>query len=1350
MTKRIFTFLVAFLATLSGAVWGQDYPIAGSGDGSEGNPYILDLANPCDIGEVNWQNVGSVVDWHGDSGLTELSDLRYDAFQIQGSGYFKVINSAGPDAVSTFRIDIDNGDGIFGVSPALNVTLILENINIETENPKGGKAPIWIEDNGDNNDEHNVTIQLEGKNSLLFKQTQVDGAAIATNGNCDLTITGDGYLRAEGQVGIGMVEGISGDIRIEGGTVIAIGHDGPGFGGSRDNGTNLTIEGNTLVIAAGSQDIGEMNENLVKGIYYDSTSDYNNAMVHGDVTLDSQFPSSEELQEILGSDLKIDFDTQSNGKLTLGEGVYFNADKLANPETNKSKLTAYHVTYDNPSINNTTVSAAPAAIYCGPNTPLSETEMTASASTGTTYTFLGWTKTAEGTDKGTFVAASSSNTLTANNGVSEFPVEATFLLTQYSLDIVTGTKLAEGFGLVYPTTAKVTVADAASDPKLAAIGAKLSDDTKSVAQGDNVATIDEDDATKTVTLKATYTDASNTSQTKDVVLNLNVVDNRIDITDGALSFTGESGTKVYDAQAVDPTKLSWSITVIGQQSPITSGGGLTLKFKENQGDDEYMTSNPVNVSTYYAYVVAGDEPDATYQGTTAAATYTITKKEVTVASVASVTYDMNTNEDLPDYTATEIEFNGIIESEETSVLDTISWIGEADAEATLTPGVYENGVTYTISVADDNEAAKNYTIPTTAIGKLIVKMTGDDDDPINPGDPTDDNTEIKIEGGWKWNGTDGYVRVYDGDPHPLNAENTVFVRQKGGESDWVAVPKEAINVTYTYTEPEGTSETNPTAVENAGTYTASITIDADELGESGVLYSGKVKDITLTINARELDVNIKQITAEDISDSPITLDASRVTFSEAKDDEGIIADEEEYAKVTGTLTIKEKEGSATEGEKKYTLTLTGEDLVDNAPNFLKKNYTATFLYNGNVIPDEGVEITIPDLPAEDVKPSDGDEDGNDWTWSDANQRWESTYDGEEHPVTSVEVDGQTITPTDLQYFDNEGQEMQNPPVDAGSYSAEFVVKVGEESKTVTLQLYINPRPLGVNFDLSGLTEEYAGKTLKAADYANYIEVAGEAISGKVAGEEPAIDEDGTLKIDATPSANGKYGVELDGILFVENGDFKPSNYKLVPYINGVPVDNYNENTGEGSFGGDGDDEGGISFDDDNDDQGGITPGHPKYYNIYEDEICEGVTVEFSRDVVREGQSVLVTVKVDEEFDVTKLALQFKRSLFGTWKDLTLTPTENPNEYIIKNIYTDIYVRAEGAVPTGIESIDGAKVYAKDGSLFVQTPQLENVTIVTITGAIVKSEQQVGLKQYTGLQRGIYVVRVGEQVFKVRN
>ena len=97
----------------------------------------------------------------------------------------------------------------------------------------------------------------------------------------------------------------------------------------------------------------------------------------------------------------------------------------------------------------------------------------------------------------------------------------------------------------------------------------------------------------------------------------------------------------------------------------------------------------------------------------------------------------------------------------------------------------------------------------------------------------------------------------------------------------------------------------------------------------------------------------------------------------------------------------------------------------------------------------------------------------------------------------------------------------------------------------------------------------------------------------------------------------------------------------------------------------------------------------------------------------------------------------------------MTPTENPGEYIIKNIYTDIYVRAEGAVPTGIEDIEGAKVYTKDGSIYVYTPTEEQVTIISISGAVLKNEQQIGLKQYTGLQRGIYIICIDEARFKVR-
>ena len=138
-----------------------------------------------------------------------------------------------------------------------------------------------------------------------------------------------------------------------------------------------------------------------------------------------------------------------------------------------------------------------------------------------------------------------------------------------------------------------------------------------------------------------------------------------------------------------------------------------------------------------------------------------------------------------------------------------------------------------------------------------------------------------------------------------------------------------------------------------------------------------------------------------------------------------------------------------------------------------------------------------------------------------------------------------------------------------------------------------------------------------------------------------------------------------------------------------------------------------------------TPPDPiSYYNIYVEDVCDGVEVTLSNNVVREGNSISALKE-------------------GT----------QPGEYPIKNIWTHIYIKAEGAEekedPTGIESIEGVKVYTKDGSLYVQTPQREQVIIVSMSGVVVKNEEQVGLKQYHGLQPGIYIVRVGDRAYKLR-
>ena len=161
---------------------------------------------------------------------------------------------------------------------------------------------------------------------------------------------------------------------------------------------------------------------------------------------------------------------------------------------------------------------------------------------------------------------------------------------------------------------------------------------------------------------------------------------------------------------------------------------------------------------------------------------------------------------------------------------------------------------------------------------------------------------------------------------------------------------------------------------------------------------------------------------------------------------------------------------------------------------------------------------------------------------------------------------------------------------------------------------------------------------------------------------------------------------------------------------------------------------------------------PSYYNIYVEDVCEGVDITTSKNVVREGGTISLYVEKDTaNYTFDNFKVYYKRSYYGGWEELK--EGTQPGEYPVNNIWTHIYIKAEGAEekedPTGIEQIEGVKVYTKDGSLYVQTPQREQVIIVSMSGAIVKNEEQIGLKQYHGLQPGIYIVRVGDKAYKLR-
>ena len=107
-------------------------------------------------------------------------------------------------------------------------------------------------------------------------------------------------------------------------------------------------------------------------------------------------------------------------------------------------------------------------------------------------------------------------------------------------------------------------------------------------------------------------------------------------------------------------------------------------------------------------------------------------------------------------------------------------------------------------------------------------------------------------------------------------------------------------------------------------------------------------------------------------------------------------------------------------------------------------------------------------------------------------------------------------------------------------------------------------------------------------------------------------------------------------------------------------------------------------------------------------------------------------------------------MYGYWEEVE--EGVQPGEYIIYNVYADIYIKIEGVEkieePTGMEDIEGTKVYTQNGSLYVYTSQPQEVAIITMNGTVIRRERQEGLRSYS-LPKGVYIICIGEEKFKLR-
>ena len=1264
--KKIFTFLVAFLTTVSGAVWGQQ------------EPEYTPLTN------------GSHLD------ITDNDTHHYTTNGTETSFYF-VINGDYSPTIYLKDVNITTGGAAFEILDGADVTIILEGVNTITSNGDDAAVKVTVTSE--------LTIHSSSTGILTINVPNSNDYAIGDNSalGCGTINIDGGTIKTNGTIGNGLWHGV----RLNNSAILIS--------------QNVTGTGSNNDLAHGGVYFGE---GETTGKIVDEAESF---------TLKSPIPE--------GYTINMD-----NKPFTVGEGGSIDVDKVINA----SVINAYKVSYKESTdaeINNYTHSALPSTKYVGAKyIPATWNANESTTQTDTKYQVLEgyWldasnqlVKAGEKTDAG------------EPSGVVEVQYTAVWTLVEknliYSED--EGLSTDGSFRLWVPAAAPLTASEnTSSEPDnttLESVGLKYSDGTISKADELNITETGE----KTVFMNLNSGSTNIGMSTINITIQEKEKEDISTSSDVKFAFLS-GGTFEYEGNTIADQRV---VSCTYGSTPITLSAHFTVSYSTDNGKTWTATLRDVVENGYKVKVTAKDESSVFKGEKVLDGTVSITPKSVKIESIEDEIYDMNNSVgSTPDYTDNKITLK------EGSIIgdDNVELSGNVTGDISeyyLTPGTYE--ITYTITSSSPD--AKNYTIPESATGKLIVKRTGNGDDPIKPGDPDEDETEIKIEdgeGGWKWSDKlNGYYRTYDAESHPLKVANTIYVKQKDAENgDWVAVPADAIKVSYTFTEEQTETEQNPYtgAIKDAGDYVASITIDGDMLGESGVLYSGKADDIKLFILPFDLNIAIKQLDASFIGKTTnITADLVTVTETLPKD---------EVPSYSGTITVSEEAND----NGTYGVTFTDIKLVD-AEGFNASNYNAKFTYNKKPL-DEVTETEIPDItPGVNTDIDDGDEDDNNWELAAAGDAYEIVYDGNGHGIKTVLLKDEqgevieTLSVTDAEYYGEDGSEITGLPTNAGIYTA----KVNAAGKAGIFSLRITERPLAICFDLSGLSEEYTGYPLDASEFVDYREVQGEAISGLVEGQTPGKLE-GTITIASEPNADGKYAVTFENIAPVENGAFSPRNYKEHYYLDGVEID---LSTG-GNTVGDGDDDfPGIEIDD-NTSSGGSGIGTKRYQlflankdytflDVKTDYADEGLEL-FSRHdkkYTKVGGSFTVWYEKDGVANAGGYRIFWSNKANGDYKEVKF---DTVSEYFqIRNVQSDVYVKiyAADGFPVGNEEISAAdyRAYAQPNKIVVITPQPTDVQIISMAGAVVATDKVTGQREFANLTEGVYIVRMGETVVKLQ-
>ena len=292
-----------------------------------------------------------------------------------------------------------------------------------------------------------------------------------------------------------------------------------------------------------------------------------------------------------------------------------------------------------------------------------------------------------------------------------------------------------------------------------------------------------------------------------------------------------------------------------------------------------------------------------------------------------------------------------------------------------------------------------------------------------------------------------------------------------------------------------------------------------------------------------------------------------------------------------------------------------------------------------------------------------------------------------------------------------------------------VTKNGYNNATTSFVVSVRPRPLEVNFNFPESIKEGETPTWSKADITYNGTTHGGM--GLVYGEIPAISDCSLIVKGNT--------VYLKGFSLSDNNPFFKKNYDIKYYNGDSPLDNIGGNGGDIEIPG-------IEIDDND---GGIIVDYNDLHIIKS--TGAKLTSRYNKMRTKDGGSFTLSLEKEPGYEDCEPTVYYKRGRFGEWKELKLD--EVSGYYQVRSVYTDIYVKVsgDGIWPVSNEEVEAqeVKVYTQNGAIVVSTPSLMDVQIISMTGAQVAADKVAGQREFRNLAEGIYVVRVGEEIVKVR-